>query len=106
MLTVQCVFASLSGPVVDLQNMPILAKKIIFPESSFDLGVCVKKQNCCIWGTENPYAYIENQTHPKRVTVWCRFWFRYIIGPFVFENEQGVAVTVNDDHYLAMLNEF
>ena len=26
-LTLQCVFASLSGPVIDLQKMPILAKK-------------------------------------------------------------------------------
>ena len=26
--------------------------------------------------------------------------------PFFFENEQLEAVTVNDDHYRAMLNEF
>ena len=31
---------------------------------------------------------------------------RGIIGPFFFENEQGVAVTVNGDRYRAMLNEF
>ena len=37
-LTIQCVFASLSGPAIDLQNMPILAKKIIFSdEAHFDL---------------------------------------------------------------------
>ena len=29
-----------------------------------------------------------------------------IIGPFFFENKQGVAVTVNFDHYRAILNEF
>ena len=44
--------------------------------------------------------------HPKRVTVWCGFWCRGIIGPFFFEIEQGEAVTVNGDHYRAMLNEF
>ena len=27
------------------------------------------------------------------------------IGPFFFENDEGVAVTVNDDHYRIMLNE-
>ena len=27
-------------------------------------------------------------------------------GPFFFENEQGEAVTVNGDHYRAMMNEF
>ena len=45
-------------------------QKIIFSvEAHFDLGGYVNKQNCCIWGTEIPYAYIEKPTHPKRVTV-------------------------------------
>ena len=56
--------------------------------------------------TENPHAYIEKPTHPKRDTVWCGFWSRGIIGPFFFENEQGEVVTVNGDRYRAMLNEF
>ena len=78
---------------IDLQNMPILGKKIMFSdEAHFDLGGYVNKQNCRIWGTKNPHAYIEKSTHPKRVTVWCGFWSRGIIGPF-FENEQGEAVT-------------
>ena len=82
-------------------------KKIIFSdEAYFDLGGYVNKQNCRIWGTENPHAYIEKPTHPKRVTVWCGFWPRVIIAPFFFENEQGQAVTVNDDRYRGMLNEF
>ena len=86
--------------------MRILAKKIIFSdEAYFDLGGYVNKQNCLIWGTENPHAYIEKPTHPKRVTVWCGFWSRGIIGPFFFENKQGEAVTVNGDRYRAMLNE-
>ena len=92
---------------IDLQKMPILAKKIIFlDEPHFELGGYVKNQNCCIWGTENPHAYIEKPTHPKRDTVWNGFWSRDIIGPFFFENEQGEAVTVNGDRYRAMLNEF
>ena len=82
-------------------------KKIIFSdEAHFDLGGYVNKQNCPIWDTENPHAYIEKLTHPKRVTVWCRFWSRGIIGSFFFVNEQGEAVIVNVDHYRAMLNEF
>ena len=63
----------------------------------FDLGGYVNKENCRIWGTENPHTYIKKPTHPKRGTVWCGFWF--------FENEQGEAVTVNDNRYRAMLNE-
>ena len=73
-------------------------KKIIFSdETHFDLGWYVNKQNCRIWGTENPHAYIEKPTHPKLVNVWCGFWSRVIIWPFVFENEPGEAVTVNAD---------
>ena len=88
-------------------RLPILAKKIIFSdEAHFGLGGYVDKQNCRIWGTENPHAYIEKPTHPKRVTVWCGFWSRGIIGPFFFENEQGEAVTVNGDSYRSMLKEF
>ena len=70
-LTIQYVLASLSGPSIDLQKMPILAKKKISfsDEAHFDLGGYVNKQNCRIWGPENPHAYIEKPTHLKRVTV-------------------------------------
>ena len=51
--------ASLSGPTIDLQKMPILAKKIIFSyEAHFHLDG-VNKQNYRNWGTENQHAYIE-----------------------------------------------
>ena len=71
-------------------------KKIIFSgEAHFDLGEYINKQNCRILGTENLHAYIEKPTNPKRITVWCGFWSRGIIGPFFFENEQGEVVTVN-----------
>ena len=44
--------------------MPILEKKIIFSaEAYFDLSGYINKQNCHIWGTENPHAYIEKPTH-------------------------------------------
>ena len=66
--------------------MPILPKKkIVFSEEAhFGLGGYVNKQNCCIWGTEIPHAYIEKPMLPKRVTVWCGCWSRGIIGPFFF----------------------
>ena len=82
-------------------------KKIIFSEEThFDIGGYVNKQNCRIWGTQNPHAYIENPTLPKRVTVWCGFWSRGIIGPFLCENKQGEVGTVNGVRYRAMLDEF
>ena len=82
-------------------------KKIIFSaEAHFNLGGYLNKQNCHIWDTENPHAYIETPIHAKRVTVWCEFRSRDIIRPSFFENEQREAVTVNGDRYRAMLNEF
>ena len=85
-----------------------MAKKniILTDEVHCDLDGYVHKQNCRIWGTENLHAYNEKPMYPKRVTVWCGFWSRGIVGPFFFENKQGEAVTVNDDRYRAMLNEF
>ena len=82
---------SLTGHAIDLQKMPILAKKeILFSdEAHFDLGGYVNKQNCRIWGTESPYAYIEKSTHSKRVAVWGRFWSRRLIGPF-----QSMAIVI------------
>ena len=45
---------------IDLQKLPILAKKIIFSdEAHFDLGGYVKKQNCYIWGIENLHTYMQ-----------------------------------------------
>ena len=84
----------------------VVKKKIFSDEAHFDLGVYVNKQNCSIWGTENPHAYNEKPTFTKRGPVWCGFWSRDIIGRFSFENEQGEAITINGDHYRALLNYF
>ena len=47
------------------------AENLIFSdEAQFDLVGYEKKQNCCIWGTEKPHAYIEKPMDPKRGTVW------------------------------------
>ena len=88
--------------------MPIMAKKKknhLFRWSSFWSWRICKQENCSIWFTENPHAYIEKPTHPKWVSVWCGFWSRGIIGPFFLENQQGEAVTINAVRYRAMLNE-
>lgn len=44
--------------------------------------------------------------HPERVTVWYALWSGGIIAPFFFEDESGNAVTVNDERYPVMINQF
>lgn len=57
-----------------LNDDPDFARKIIFSdEAHFHLGGYVNKQNCRIWGTENPHAVVNKPMHPDRVTVWCGF---------------------------------
>ena len=70
--------------------MPILAKKIIFPHKAhFDLDGYINKQNCSIWGSENPHAYIE-EPYNQNESLFGEDW----------------AVTVYGDRCRAMLNEF
>ena len=74
-------------------EFPIRSKRRI--KSSFYLGGYVNKQNCRIWSTENPRAYIEKPMHPKRVTVWCGFWSWGIIGPMSKERLlQSMAIVI------------
>jgi len=60
--------------VLILQARSFLTKNLIF------MSGFVNKQNCRLWGTENPQQ-IERQMHPERVTVWCGFWSG---GPYFF----------------------
>ena len=79
----------------DLQKAAILAKKIIF---SAEAHWWVCKQ-----------AKLSHLKHRKPARIHWKadgFWSRGIIGTFFFENEQGEVVTVNDNRYRAMLNEF
>lgn len=83
------------------------AKNIIFSdEAHFHLSGFVNKQNCRIWGNENPRVTHEHQMHPERTTVWCGFWAGGVIGPFFFEDDEGVTVTINGERYRHMLTNF
>ena len=75
-------------------------------KAHFHIGGYVNKQNCLIWGSENPKMIIEKHLYLQRVTVWCGFWAGGIIGPYFFENEAGATVSVNGLRYRTMINEF
>ncbi|VVC43070.1 Hypothetical protein CINCED_3A003523 [Cinara cedri] len=71
------------------------ASKIIFSdEAHFHTNGFVNKQNCRLWGTENPQQIKQCQMHPERVTVWCGFLSRGVIGPYFFQNKYENTITV------------
>ena len=81
--------------------------KIIFSdEAHFHLSGFVNKQNCRIWANVNPRVIVEKPMHPQRVTVWCGLWAGGIIGPYFFQNDAGLAVTVNGVRYREMITNF
>ena len=45
------------------------------------------------------------QMHPEKVTV-CEFWSGGIIGPYFFQNEADIAITVNGERYRSMISNF
>ena len=56
------------------ENEPEFHRKIIMSyEAHFHLGGYVDKQNCRIWGSENPKMIIEKPLYPQRVILWCVF---------------------------------
>jgi len=83
------------------------AKQIIFSdEAHFWMKGYVNKQNCRIWNDTNPREIHQFQIHLEKVTVWCEFWSNEIIGPYFFQNEAGVAITVNGERYRSMISNF
>jgi len=79
---------------------------IMSDEAHFHLNGFVNKQNCRIWGVENPRMVYQRQLHPLKCTVWCAITTQRIIGPFFFEDCDGNSVPVNGERYRDMLQNF
>lgn len=70
LMTTGVVIASQFGSYSNWKWTTVLFKKIIFSdEAHFHVGGCVNKQNCRIWGTENPNFITEELMHSTRVIV-------------------------------------
>lgn len=75
-------------------------------EAHFHLNGFVNKQNCRYWSAEQPWRKHQKPLHCQKVTVWAAISAKGLIGPYLFENSRGHAVTVNTDRYVEMLQEF
>jgi len=69
--------------IIEYQQVDaVLSGKVMFSDKAhFHLDGFVKRQNCRIWGSENPHVIVEKQIYPQRVSVWCGFRTGGIIGP-------------------------
>ena len=74
-------------------------------EAHFHLCESFNKHNMRSWADTNPRELHQRPLHSPKVTVWCAISSAGSIGPWFFE-ENEVAVTVNSDRYLNMLQEF
>ncbi|KAF7272594.1 hypothetical protein GWI33_014633, partial [Rhynchophorus ferrugineus] len=81
------------------------SKFIMSNEAHFLFSGHVNKQKSR-YGTHNPQLIHETSLHPLKITVWCGIHAGNIIGPYFFENDQGVAVTVTTERYHDMIRNF
>jgi len=88
-----------------MERLP-METRVLVVKAHFHLNGFVNKQNCRIWGSENPRIIHEKQMYPQRVTVRCRLWSRGLIGPYCFEEATGNTVTVSGKRYRAMISDF
>lgn len=81
-------------------------KLIMSDEAHFHLNGFINKQNCRIWGTENPRVIHQRELHPQKCTVWCGVMSQEVIGPYFFEDDFGNTVSVTGKRYRSMIENF
>lgn len=77
---------------------------VMSDEAIFSVDGTVNKQNCRVWGTENPHAVEVHEAQSPSVTVWCGVCRKGILGPFFFE-EAGRPVSVTASRYFSLLRD-
>ena len=106
-----------NNAVVRLQFCNVMLQKInddeelvhklwMSDEAHFHLSGFVNKQNFRYWAQENPMQLHQRPLHSQKVTVWCAMSSYGVIGPYFFEDDNGLATTVTSNRYVAMLETF
>ena len=70
------------------------------------LSLCVNKQDCCHWPSNNSHELHQCALHSAKVTVWSAVPSHGIIGPYCFENAVGRTVTGKTEWHEGMLETF
>jgi hypothetical protein len=60
--------------------------------------VVINRQNCHIWGSENPHDFTEHEYDSLKVSVLCAFMKNKAISPFSFEEAM-----VTSDTFMTMI---
>jgi hypothetical protein len=69
----------------------------------FHLSGYVNKQNYCYWALENSKQFHQRTLHRDKLTAWCGIACSGVLGPYVFEENEGAAVSVTSDRYVEVL---
>jgi len=88
------------------ENPDLPNKLLMSDEAHFHLHGTVNRQNFRYWSAANPHELHQRPTYDPKVTVWFAVWSRGVIGPYLFEDENGKAITVTSHRYTEMINEF
>jgi len=78
---------------------------LVSDEAHFYPNGLFNKQNCRVWGDDNPHAAVQSDQQSPYVTVWCGLSTRRIIGQYFFQSG-GRTETVTGARYREMLDSF
>jgi hypothetical protein len=88
-----------------LQN-PDVIHQLMSVVANFHLCGAVNKQNFRYWSETNLQQMHETPFHSPEVVAWCGISSFMICGPYFVEVETSTFVTINAEHYGAMLGHF
>jgi len=89
-----------------LNDDGVINTLLMTDEAHFYLSGYVNKQNYRYWAPENPQELHQRLLHSERLTVCCGIASFGVLGPYFFEDNEGAAVAVTSERYVAMLHNF
>ena len=89
-----------------LNDDGVINTVLMTDEANFHLSGYVNKQDYRYWAPENPQDLISVLSTAKYLTGCCGIASFGVLGPYFFEVNEGAAVTVTSERYVALLRNF